>query len=494
MNNVESLAYFIPEIILSVTVLIVLIASIFDIDRSPFDISGLIALIGACVAMIPLWNLFWHAEPTQLFQGMIAHDLFGLFFRGFSLLTTAIVILMSMFSNEVLHLKKSEYHAILLSVCVGMCLVATSQDLVMIYLSLELMSIGSYILVGFSRKIGKSEEASLKYVLYGGVSTGIMLFGLSLLYGLTGATSFQAIQETLMNSSASIDLVMFIIFLFILVGAGYKIAAVPFHFWAPDIYEGAPTPITAFLSVASKGTGFALMIRLFFSTVLTQPLGEGPWSEIADIDLNWTWSIAILSAITMTVGNLGAIPQMNLKRLLAYSSIAHAGYMLMGVCLLTTTGLESVLFYLIVYLFTNLAAFLVIVILVDAQDNEQMSGLRGLGVRAPFAAVTMTVALFSLIGLPPTAGFVGKIYLLYAVIQEEIYWLALVAVLNTVVSLYYYARIIKAMYLENPTSVKPFRPQPVNLVLLLLLTLPIVYFGIWWNALVEFARACTQLI
>lgn len=494
MTNLESLAYFMPELILTITVLVVLCASIFGIDRKGFDWSGVVALVGTILASISLAGLFQKTEPVLLFQGMLAHDMFALFFRGFFLISTVVVILMTMFSREVFALRKSEYYAILLSVCVGMCLVSASQDMLMIYLSLELMSLGSYILVGFARKVGKSEEASLKYVLYGGVSTGIMLFGLSLLYGLTGTTSFAGIREALMHSQGHIDLVMYVIFLFILVGAGYKIAAVPFHFWTPDVYEGAPTPITAYLSVASKAAGFALLIRFFFSTILAQSAHGGPWMEIANIDINWTFHIALLSAITMTIGNLGAIPQTNLKRLLAYSGIAHAGYLLMGVAILTTTGLESVLFYLVMYLFTNLAAFLVIVIVVEAQDNDRISGVRGLWARAPYSALMMAVALFSLVGLPPTAGFVGKIYLLYAVLQDKLYWLALIAVLNTVISLYYYARVVRAMFLENPAGEVKFRVQPVYSAMLCLLTIPVLYFGIWWDPLVKLAKSCAVMI
>lgn len=315
-----------------------------------------------------------------------------------------------------------------------------------------------------------------------------------MLYGLTGTTSFAGIREALAASSGQIDLVMYVIFLFILVGAGYKIAAVPFHFWAPDVYEGAPTPITAYLSVASKATGFALLIRFFYSTILAQAVPGGPWVEIADIDINWTLHIALLSALTMTIGNLGAIPQTNLKRLLAYSGIAHAGYLLMGVAVMTTVGVESVIFYLVMYLFTNLAAFLVIVIVVEAQDNDRISGMRGLWERAPYSALMMAVALFSLVGLPPTAGFVGKVYLLYAVLQGKLYWLALAAVLNTVVSLYYYARIVRAMFLEDAAEKRVFRIQPVYAVLLCVLTVPVVYFGIWWDPLVKLAKTCAVMI
>lgn len=496
MNNVESLGYFIPELVLIVTLLIVLLADIFGAERKGFDITGAIALVGTVIAFIAHFGLY-SKDPVELFQGMIAHDMFSAFFRGFFILSTAIVILMTMYSREVLYLKKGEYYSILLSVCVGMCLVASGRDLIMIYLALELMSIGSYILAGFAKKVGKTEEAALKYVLYGGVSTAVMLFGISWMYGLTGSTNFTEIQKALGAYGGSADLSIYIIFLLLLVGVGYKIAAVPFHFWAPDVYEGSPTPITAYLSVASKGTGFALMIRLFYSTLLYH--ADGSWLENGGFSIEddggWTFHIALLAALTMSVGNLGAIVQNNLKRLLAYSGIAHAGYLLMGVCTLTALGLQSVIFYLVMYLFTNLVAFLVIIIVIDAQDDDRLSGVRGLWAKAPYTATLMTVALFSLIGLPPTAGFIGKVYLFLAVLDSKLYWLALVGVLNTVVSLYYYARIIKAMFFENPSEpVEPFRFHPVYGVLLVALTIPVLLFGVYWNPLVSYAKYCASMI
>lgn len=494
LGNVESLSYFIPELILSVTVLLILIADVFNTEREGVDLPGLLALAGTVTAFVFHLGLYKY-EPVLLFQGMIGHDMFSAFFRGFFLLSTAIVVYMTVFSREVLFFKKGEFHSILLSVCIGMCLVASSQDLVMIYLSLELMSIGSYILSGFSRKIGKSDEAAMKFVLYGGVSTGIMLFGISLLYGLTGgSTGFVEIRQTLSQLDGNIEPVVYMIFILLMVGAGYKIAAVPFHFWAPDIYEGAPTTITAYLSVASKGTGFALLIRFFYSTMLV-PLSDGTaWMELENLNIDWTFHLALLSAITMTVGNLGAYPQNNLKRLLAYSGIAHAGYVLMGVAVLTDVGMAAVIFYLVIYLFTNFAAFLAVIIIIDAEDNEQIADVRGLWARSPYTAVMMAIAMFSLIGLPPTAGFVGKYYLFIAVLNGKLYWLAVVAALNTVLALYYYIRVIKSMFLESPSTTRPIQVRYVFSGLLAVLTIPIVYLGIFWNPLVTYAKQCASLL
>lgn len=492
MGNVESLAYFVPELVLIVTLILALLATIFGVDRAKWDVIGALALIGTIIAFLCHISLY-DKPAVVIFQGMLVHDMFALFFRGFFIFCTAIIVFMTMFSSEIFSLKKGEFYAILLSVTIGMCLVASSHDMVMIYLALELMSLGSYILAGFARKIGKSEEASLKYVLYGGVSTGMMLFGLSLLYGLTGSTGFDGIRESLANATGGIDLAVYVIFILILAGAGYKIAMVPFHFWAPDVYEGAPTPVTAYLSVASKGAGFALLIRLGFS-ILLQPGESGAWVEVGSINIDWMFTIALLSAITMTIGNLGAIVQVNLKRLLAYSGIAHAGYILMGVSTLTTVGIESVIFYLIIYLFTNLVAFLVVIMMVEAQDDDRITAVRGLWKSAPYSAVFMTIALLSLIGIPPAAGFVGKVYIFYAILQSQMYWLAVIGALNTVISLYYYARIIKAMFFEDAPDVGSFTLKPVYLGLLIVLTIPIIYFGLFWNPLANYAKFCAQLI
>ncbi|MDP8245872.1 MAG: NADH-quinone oxidoreductase subunit N [Candidatus Hinthialibacter antarcticus] len=492
MGNVESLAYFLPELVLTVTVMAVLVADICGAERFESNLPAKIALTGCVFAFLFHLHLY-SLEPTKLFMGMLAHDTFALFFKAFFIVCTGAVTAMAIMSREVSQSKKSEFYAILLAVCIGMCLVASSRDLLMIYLALELMSLGSYVLAGFSRNIGKSDEAALKFVLYGGVSTGVMLFGISLLYGLTGATDFDAVHRALMTSTDGLNLTGFFIMLMILVGIGYKIAMVPFHFWAPDVYEGAPTAVTAYLSVASKATGFALITRFFFSTFMTAT--DGGWVMAEGLNIDWRLNLAVLSAITMTVGNLGAFPQTNLKRLLAYSGIAHAGYLLMGVCLMTTMGLESVLFYLVMYLFTNLTAFAVILFVAESTGSERITNFRGLWRTAPVAATMMAIAMFSLVGLPPTAGFVGKYYLFIAVLEEKMYWLAIVGVLNTVISLYYYMRIVKAMFLEESLASKPaMTMQPGYVLLLFVLSVPVLYFGLFWDPLVKYAQLCAHLL
>ena len=344
------------------------------------------------------------------------------------------------------------------------------------------MSLTSYILAGFLTHNPRSSEAAFKYITYGAVASGTMLFGLSLLFGLTGTGDVVQISSRLtemFSAGEAYPLVVLVIITFILAGIGYKMASVPFHMWSPDVYEGAPIPITAFLSVASKAAGFGLFIRLFYSTFQASNI-------VGSVD--WSLMLAIVSALTMTLGNLAALPQQNVKRLLAYSSIAHGGYLLMGATLLTPEGIHAILFYFIAYLFMNLGAFFVVVLIANELGSETIDGYRNLWSRAPFVAVSMAIFLFSLTGIPPFAGFFGKWLLFTAVIKQELYWLAVVGLLNSVVSLYYYARIIKAMFLETSDETDAISFSWGNLALLVVFVVPTFVIG-FWNTVYEVSRA-----
>ena len=377
---------------------------------------------------------------------------------------------------------KGEYYALLIAVTFGMFLMVSSTNLLMIFISLETVSLTSYILAGFLTHNPRSSEAAFKYITFGAVASGTMLFGFSLLFGLTGTGDVVQISSRLtemFSAGEAYPLVVLVIITFILAGVGYKMASVPFHMWSPDVYEGAPIPITAFLSVASKAAGFALFIRLFYSTFRASNI-------VGAVD--WSLMLAIVSALTMTVGNLAALPQQNVKRLLAYSSIAHGGYLLMGAVLLTPEGLQAILFYLIVYLFMNLGAFFVVILVANELGSETIDGYRNLKSRAPFVAVAMAIFLFSLTGLPPFAGFFGKWLLFSAVIKQELYWLAVIGLLNSVVSLYYYARIVKAMFLESSDETETISFSRGNLALLIVFVVPTLVIG-FWNTVYEVSRA-----
>jgi NADH-quinone oxidoreductase subunit N len=326
----------------------------------------------------------------------------------------------------------------------------------------------------------RSTEASLKYVIYGAVSSGIMLYGLSLLYGLTGATTFAGIREGILAGGVQ-PFPLLVVIVLVLAGLGYKIAMVPFHFWCPDVYEGAPTPVAALFSVGPKAAGFALMIRFFYTTLLAGPDAGASAALLEKVD--WPLLIALLSVATMTYGNIVALRQNNIKRLLAYSSIAHVGYLLMGFLLLTPAGLQAILFYLLVYALMNLGAFLFVVAINNRLQSEELQDYAGLGFRAPWAAAMMTLFLFSLTGLPPTAGFVGKFYLFAEVIHREFYWLAIVGVLNSVVSLFYYMKICRAMYFtKSDAAAGEFKLSlaPLHMIVLAALAAPTLALGLYW--------------
>ena len=473
LKNIESLLHFTPEILLVVFAAAVIILDLLVKNRESQKVAylSLVGLGCTLVAILVTNSVLGTNESISLFLGMIRLDKFAVFFKVLLLLATAATILFSLRSEEIDGKLKGEYYALLLAVTFGMFLMASSTNLLMIFISLETVSLTSYILAGFLTHSPRSSEAAFKYITYGAVASGTMLFGLSLLFGMTGTGDLATISTRLPDVLATGNVTalgLLIAITFILAGIGYKIASVPFHMWSPDVYEGAPIPITAFLSVASKAAGFALFIRFFYT-------GFGNSEIMQSVD--WGLLLAIISALTMTVGNFAALPQRNVKRLLAYSSIAHGGYLLMGAVLLTPEGLSAILFYLIVYFFMNLGAFYVVVLIANEAGSEMIDGYRGLATRAPFVAAAMAIFLFSLTGIFPFAGFFGKWLLFNAVISEGMYWLAIVGLLNSVVSLYYYARIVKAMYLESTEDTESFSFSKDTIVLLSVFVVPTILIG-----------------
>jgi NADH-quinone oxidoreductase subunit N len=428
---------------------------------------------------------------------MVVLDPFAVFFKYLSVAATAIVVVFCMRSEETPSESSGEFTALTLSICLGMMLMAAASDLLMVYLSVEIASVVGYILAGFRRGNRKSAEAALKYIIYGGVASGIMLYGMSLLYGLCGATNLFEIREALLKgTTANFTLLLSVILVF--AGIGYKIASVPFHMWCPDVYEGAPTPVTALLSVGPKAAGFAVLVRFFF-VLFVDPSswahGEQSLAEIGDVP--WPLLLAGLSMVTMTVGNLSALGQTNMKRFMAYSSIAHAGYMLMGAAAASQSGLKATLFYLVIYLFMNLGAFLVVIAVQSSLGAEDIRDYRGLAYRSPWMAVIMAIFLFSLTGIPPFAGFVGKLYLFSAVLGRGgtvMYVLAIIGILNSVISLYYYARVVRTMFLDRPTETAPVHAPELYRWTLAVLVIPIIVFGLYWSPLEQFAQQSLQLV
>ncbi|MCP4358620.1 MAG: NADH-quinone oxidoreductase subunit N [Chloroflexi bacterium] len=449
---------------------------------------GLMTAWGAFVILLITMSLWWFAgipdvnaglEDSLIWGGMLRNDMIALVFRFIflvALMTTSLI------SLEVRGLQKVEFFALLITATMGFSLMAAAADLIMIYLALEMASISSYILAGFFKHEDRSVEAGMKYFVYGAFATAVMLFGMSLIYGLTGTTNIYLLGVQTLNGSlsqlgavADVTGVLLVAVVMIVVGFGFKISAVPFHWWAPDTYEGAPTAFTAFVSTASKAAGFAVFLRVFTAGVFGMP------SSVPNEQPPWWALLVVICIITMTLGNLAAIFQNNIKRMLAYSSVAQAGYALVGLVIFTPDGSGATLFYLLMYVFTNIAAFGVIIIVSNTSKSDQMEDLYGLSRRAPYLALVMLFALLSLSGIPPTAGFLGKFYLFRAAVDAGYWWLALIGIVNAFVALYYYLNVIKYMYLYRSEETEDVA-LPVSraaAVGLGLTTFAIIFLGVY---------------
>ncbi|MEA2625194.1 MAG: NADH-quinone oxidoreductase subunit [Candidatus Binatota bacterium] len=482
LNPTESIAYYWPELVLGLTALAVWVIDLFEARK---DRLGEVALFGAALSVFLASRLVGWGEGW-IFDRMLIVDGFAIFFKILLGLATLAVLWMSLESNEIRHNNEGEYYGLILCSAIAMYTMAAAANLLMAYLGLEFVSLTSYILTGYLRRNRRSGEAALKYLIYGGVASGAMIYGMSWIYGLTGSMDYAHINQALASLPPGNQLAVFIALVLIMVGFGYKIAAVPFHMWAPDAYEGAPIPVTTFLAIGSKAAGFALLMRFFYPAISHS--GEhGTWTAIAGVD--WPQMLLVLCMVTMTLGNLAALSQTNVKRLLAYSSIAHAGYVLMGFVLLTDDGLRAMLFYLLAYYLMNLGAFLVVLVVANSTGRDDVASFRGLAWRGGiFPAVAMAIFLFSLTGLPPFVGFVGKFFLFAAVVKADFYLLALVGLANSVVALYYYARIVRTMFLDFPTGDEPTVEVGIyNGFLMGVLASATVVFGIYWTPLITFA-------
>lgn len=485
---------FAPEVFLSIGVVFTFVLDLLfsapSMRRPLVLFSFFITLAATAVALIMMAQDV-HGFSRTLFSGMVKADLFSLYFKLLCLLATVIAGLLSVHSAEVERPRAGEYFALLLALTLAMFLLASANHFLMIFLAIEFLSVMSYILTAFKKNNAVSSEAALKYVVYGALASGLLLFGLSYLYGLTGSLKLNTVSEIIALNAidghlAGKQFVLLISVILVLAGFAYKIAAVPFHMWCPDVYEGAPTPITALLSVGPKAAGFAILMRFFYGIFGTTNL---PWVAL----------IGVISAATMTLGNLTAIVQNNVKRLLAYSSIAHAGYMLMAVAVATQEGWASILFYFGIYALMNLGAFLVVIVVRETTGSEEITAYKGLSATQPFMAVALAICLLSLVGLPPLGGFIGKFYIFAALMRDGNFWhyvLALIGVINSAISLYYYARIIKAMFLEEPVT-KPagrLAVPAVYFVLAVLLVVPVILLGIYWAPLMRLAEMAAKFI
>lgn len=422
-------------------------------------------------------------SESLVWGGMLRFDLVYLVFTVMFLSALTITSLVAM---DVPRLQRSEFYALLITATIGFIFMAEAADLIMVYVALETASISSYVLAGFVTDSKRSSEAGMKYFVYGAFATGIMLYGMSLLYGITGQTNIYVIGDMFArgNLVLGVEPVVLLAAALTVVGFGFKISSVPFHFWTPDVYQGSPTPFTAFVSTASKAAGFAVFLRVFQS---------GAFGDISNFSPTtapgWWAMIVAMSIITMALGNFVAIFQTNIKRMLAYSSIAQAGYVLIGLVALSQDGSGAAMFYLLIYIFTNIAAFGVIILVSNKTGSDEMEDLYGLNRRAPVLALVMMFAVLSLAGIPPTAGFFGKFFLFRAAIEAGLWWLALIGIILAFVALYYYLTIVKYMYLyrsdEEEVAIPVSRAAKIGLVVSIFFVL---YLGIFADSAFELTR------
>lgn len=472
-----TLLSILPESLLLITGVVVLIVEPFWKEDRRRNLGWLTAF-GTLVTLVISLLFGRPGAPVSVFGDTIRFDWLGFFFKMLFVFGAGITTLLLMDHDKVG--QRGESYVLLLASTIGMCLMASAADLIMLYLAIETTSIPLYILAGFMLSDDRSTESGFKYLLYGAMTSAIMLYGFSLLYGFAGTTNLYRLADQFQAGRLSIPVLLGVVFL-VIVGLGFKVSIVPFHFWAPDVYEGAPTPIAGFLSTASKAAGFAVIARLF--------LVAFPLTLFTGVRVNWVMILAILSAVTMTVGNLLALPQKNLKRLLAYSSIAHAGYAMIGIVAIIqnnsnavqSLGIASVVFYMVAYILTNLAAFGIVMAVGRVTGSDDYDAYRGLSRRSPWLALIMLAAFLSLAGMPPFGGFVAKIFVFAAGIQANFVWLVVIGILNSIVGLYYYLNVLKYVYLfrmENEDEDKhPIAVTSPYVIALVVLVVGVILVG-----------------
>lgn len=481
-ETLTNLKLFAPELTLVGFLIALFVLDAFAPKTRQNYIPFLLTIISCGLAAFLTWNLS-SDEGTLFFANTLAGDPFSSFFRYLFFFACGVSAYMAYGSKELESKSRMEFCLLLLCVTFGLCLMATATNILVLYLGIETVSIVSFVMAGFNRENLKSNEASFKYFVFGALASGLMIYGFSLLYGLTGSLQYLEIERFLLAHPGQSSGLLALTFMMIYGGFAYKISAFPMHFWTPDVYEGAPTPVAAFFSIGPKAAGLAALIR-FLKIFLALEVSHSGWANLGD---HLAQAIALISAATMIIGNLCAIGQTNVKRLLAYSSIAHVGYMLMGLVSLNGFGLQAVLFYLVAYYAMNMGAFWVASIVSDLKGSEELQAFRGLGWTSPTLGVCMAVFLFSLTGIPMFAGFIGKFLLFSAVLKTPGYlWLAVVGVLNSVISLYYYAKILKNMWLDRPQ----LEAAPLSVyhgIGLVLLAVPTVVMGLFFAPVLNFA-------
>ena len=477
-----------PELTLLATAAAVILADLFVKRKGYLTVLSVIGLLVAGLFTV----LMWDNGPQSIFNNLLVVDNFALFFKVLLLGISIIVILSSTDYVGKLANLHGEYHALILLSTLGLILITSATELITLYVSLEVSSLSLYALTGFL-KDQKSSESSLKYLLLGALSSAVLLYGMALIFGFTGSTQLGEIADAIQKTASAnlLDNPGLVAGIALLVaGLGFKIAAVPFHLWVPDVYEGAPTPITGFLSVASKAAGFAFVIRVFF-TAFEMP----EW-----LSLDWGTVYAVLAVIGMFIGNVSAIAQSNIKRLLGYSSIAQAGYLMVGLATIGMApaseiiGRSSILFFLFSYALANLGAFAAIIAITNKIKSDEIKDFAGMGKRSPLIALALTVCLISLIGMPPASGFIAKFYLFSGAVQNGLLWLVIIAVLNSVISAFYYLRVVKVMWFNEPMSTEKVSSSGALRLALVITCLGVLFVGIVPGFVLKLAEWAAQMI
>jgi NADH-quinone oxidoreductase subunit N len=468
-----------PESIDLIALAPVLVLSVFAMGVLVLDLWGgknktllmFVSLVGLLMTAISAFAK--HPIPTFAFTDSYTVDHLSLFFICIFTLSSALTILLSYEYNEREGIKVGEYYSLILLCTVGMILLASSTDMIMIFLGVEIVSICLYVLAGIRRDNTASNEAALKYFLLGAFATGFLLYGMTLVYGSTGSTNLFKIAEFVKSDSAQSNPLLLMGIVLLVIGFGFKVAAAPFHMWAPDVYQGAPTPVTAFMAVGPKAAAFAAFFRIFSEAV-------------PDLAPSWEILLCTIAVLSMVVGNLGAIMQTNIKRMLAFSSISHAGYLLIAVISKSSLSGSSLLFYMLSYAFTTFGAFGIIILLGrKGEENLELENYSGLAYKHPLMALSMTVFLLSLGGLPPFAGFVAKFYIFSAAIEEGFVTLVIIAVLNSAISFYYYLKIVVFMYMKEPAGEFNISLTPMTLFVVIIGLIGTIELGIFPDTIIS---------
>ena len=465
-----------PELVLSAFgIIIMMLDPLVDEEKSQ-KLLGLIGLVGALAALAATW--YMSMSPGAAFSNMVQVDTFSVFFHFLVIAIAAVVILTSYEYMSVQRIRAGEYYGLILFGSVGVALMSSAVELVLIFIALEISSISSYVLAGFRRHDASSSESSLKYFLLGSFATAFFLYGVALMFGATGSTNIDIIRLKLQTSP--VDVLVYVSVALMFVGLGFKVAAAPFHIWTPDVYEGAPAPVVGFMSTAPKAATFAVLLRVLFA--INAP--------------GRFWLIWISAALSMTLGNVGALVQNNIKRLLAYSSIAHAGYMLVAFAAEPELGISAVMFYTAAYAAMNVGAFAVVGHFANAGERYvTLEDYEGLGRTSPLLAATLTIFLLSLIGIPMTGGFFAKFYIFSAAMNAHLTWLTLIGVVNSAIGAYYYLRIIVAMYMREPRKQAPVAPVPFALGLALSAAiLATIYLGVLPDRVLQYTQHSAQIL